>query len=159
MDSDQNNRGIYGQKISPEGERLWTDNGSTFIEISSTNVYPFAASHSDQDMVVFYEEYFDGLNADISAMRISKEGTLLWLNETVELCSVQSEKVHSVAGHFAFWQVKRASAWRMRGAKYPKNLGTILKDSKEFQKREGRGNQKIPSSPTLFQKILNYFKV
>jgi hypothetical protein len=109
MDSDQNNRGIYGQKISPDGERLWTDNGSAFIEISSTNVYPFASSHSDQDMVVFYEEYFDGLNADISAMRISKEGDLVWVNETVELCAVQSEKVHSVAGHFAFGQW--ISAW------------------------------------------------
>ena len=104
MDSDQNNRGIYGQKISPEGERLWTDYGNAFIEISSTNVYPFAASHSDQDMVVFYEEYFDVISADISAMRISKEGDLLWLNETVELCSVQSEKVHPVAGHFAYGQ-------------------------------------------------------
>jgi len=34
QDGDQNNRGIYGQKISATGDRVWTDNGKSIIEIS-----------------------------------------------------------------------------------------------------------------------------
>jgi len=100
MDGDQNNRGIYGQKISETGERLWTDNGKVFIEISPTNVYPVAARNSLTDMVVIYEEYTTVLNAGIKAMRIDTEGNYLWEDEKIDMCTVQSEKVHSVAGSF-----------------------------------------------------------
>jgi len=86
MDANQNDRGIYGQKISDTGERLWSENGKSFIEISSTNVYPFAAHNSDEDMVVFYEEYSNVMNAGIKAMRIDTDGNFVWENEKVEIC-------------------------------------------------------------------------
>ncbi|MCD4698613.1 MAG: T9SS type A sorting domain-containing protein [Bacteroidales bacterium] len=104
MDADQNNRGIYGQKISEFGERLWTDSGKAFIEISATNVYPFAASQSNMNMMVFYEHYYDGLNAGINAMQIDTEGMFVWEQEVVVMCAVQSEKVHPVAGDLFFDQ-------------------------------------------------------
>ncbi len=113
MDGDQNNRGIYGQKISESGDRLWTDNGKAFIEISSTNVYPFAASQSDMNMMVFYEQYFDGLNAGIYTMQIDSDGEFVWENDFVVMSTVQSEKVHPVAGHMyndqwiAVWEDSR----------------------------------------------------
>lgn len=100
MDFDQNNRGIYGQKISSLGERIWTDDGKAFIEISSTNVYPFSASSSGMDVIVFYENYSSVIEAGVSAMRIDNEGEFVWMEESIELCSVQSEKVHSVASTF-----------------------------------------------------------
>jgi hypothetical protein len=39
MDGNQDNRGIYGQKLSTAGIRLWTDNGKPFVELSSTDIY------------------------------------------------------------------------------------------------------------------------
>ncbi|MBN2172550.1 MAG: T9SS type A sorting domain-containing protein [Bacteroidales bacterium] len=100
MDGDQNNRGIYGQKISSTSERLWTDNGKTFIEISSTNVYPFAAGNTNEDAIVFYEHYFDGINASIKAMRIDADGNFVWPGEMVDLCTVNSQKIHTYVGNF-----------------------------------------------------------
>jgi hypothetical protein len=100
MDGNQNDRGIYGQKFSAIGERLWTDNGKTFIEISSTNVYPFAAGNSDEDAIVFYEHYFDGINAAIKAMRIDADGNFVWDDQMIDMCSVNSQKIHPYAGSY-----------------------------------------------------------
>ena len=100
MDLDQNNRGLYGQKISSTGERLWGDNGKVFIEISLTNVYPFAASQTDENLILFYEKYSSVLNAGVSAMMLDADGEYVWPGQKVELCALQSEKVHTVAGTF-----------------------------------------------------------
>jgi hypothetical protein len=104
MDGDQNNRGIYGQKISATGERTWTDNGKSIIEISSTNVYPFSASQSQEDMIVFYEEYINAVDGKIKAMRLDTEGEFVWENEKIDLCSVPSGKIHAEAGNLYFNQ-------------------------------------------------------
>lgn len=98
MDPDQNNRGIYGQKISSAGERLWSDNGKVFIEISSQNVYPLAGRGTSADMILFYEEYFDAVNGKIKAMRIDTDGNYLWTPDAKDMCTVQSEKVHTEVG-------------------------------------------------------------
>ncbi|MBC8487135.1 MAG: T9SS type A sorting domain-containing protein [Bacteroidetes bacterium] len=100
MDANQNDRGIYGQKISSSGERLWTDNGKSFIEISSTNVYPVAARNSETDMIVIYEEYFNAMDTGIKAMRIDTDGNYVWTEEKITMSSVQSEKLHCVANPF-----------------------------------------------------------
>lgn len=104
MDADQNLRGIYGQKISPAGERLWGDNGKKFIEISSINVYPIGAEGAGNDMVVFFEEYFNAIDASVKAMRIDESGAYVWNDETISLCTVQSEKVHTEVSNFMFDQ-------------------------------------------------------
>jgi hypothetical protein len=98
MDPDQNLRGIYGQKFSATGERLWTDNGKTFIDISSQNVYPLAARNTATDMVVFYEDYFDAMSGKIKAMRIDTDGGYVWEPTMIDMCTVQSSKVHTEVG-------------------------------------------------------------
>ncbi|MEZ5199518.1 MAG: hypothetical protein R2764_24980 [Bacteroidales bacterium] len=100
MDIDQINRGIYGQKISLAGERLWNDDGKKFIEISPLDVYPFAARNSDADMVVFYEENASMPTATTKAMRIDTEGNFVWPDQMVSISSIQTEKVHAEAGNF-----------------------------------------------------------
>ena len=100
MDANQNNRGIYGQKVSSSGERLWTNNGKAFIELSATDVYPFGAGNSDSDIVVFYDEYFTAMDAGIKAMRIDTDGNFVWENEIVELSTVQSQKSHPELNNF-----------------------------------------------------------
>ena len=98
MDGDQNIRGIYGQKISSTGERLWTDNGKPFIELSSVTVYPMAARAAETDMLVFYEESFDAVSTAVKAMKIDSEGNFVWPDEIVDMSSVQSSKVHPEIG-------------------------------------------------------------
>lgn len=104
MDGGQNDRGIYGQKMSSTGNVQWGNNGKVFIEISATNVYPFASSGSDSDMVVFYEEYFDAMNTSIKAMRIDTAGSFLWTPEKITMSSMQSEKGHPEVSDYVFGQ-------------------------------------------------------
>ncbi len=101
MDIDQNNRGIYGQKLSSTGTRLWPTTGKVFIEISPLNVYPVAARNSPTDVVLFYEEYFDAVNSQIKAMRVDGNGDYVWSPSFKTLCSVNSQKIHTVVNDFA----------------------------------------------------------
>ena len=94
MDADQNQKGIFGQKLSSTGDRLWSDNGKAIIDVSNTGVYPVYANAVEQDMVVFYEEYFDAVNTSLKAMRLDSDGNFVWAGEKVTLSSVQSEKIH-----------------------------------------------------------------
>jgi len=100
MDADQNQRGIYGQKLSSSGTRLWPASGMVFIEISGTNVYPVATRHSPSDFVIIYEEYSNAVDAQVKAMRIDTSGAFVWSPGIVTMCSVNTEKVHSVANNF-----------------------------------------------------------
>ena len=113
MDGNQVQRGIYGQKISATGERLWSNNGMAFIELSSTNVYPIASRSSSSNSVVFYEEYLTTLNTQVKAMCIDADGNFVWEVEQVILSSVSSEKLHPDVNNFdndqwiAVWEDRR----------------------------------------------------
>jgi hypothetical protein len=98
MNGNQDQKGIYGQKVSSTGERLWTDNGKAIVEVSSANLLPMAARSADTDMVVFYEEYFDAINTSIKAMKIDSEGAFVWPDEIVAMSSVLSAKIHPDVG-------------------------------------------------------------
>lgn len=100
MDANQNNRGIYGQKISSQGNRLWGDNAKAFIEISPLDIYPFASSQSDNEMVVFYEENPSASSAVIKALAVDTAGNFVWPGEKAPVSSLPSSKVHAVAGDF-----------------------------------------------------------
>jgi hypothetical protein len=95
MDANQNNRGIYGQKVSSAGIRLWPDDGKKFIEISPTNVYPLAGRSTGTGMILFYEEYFNAVEGKVKAMHLDTDGNYIWIPNMIDLCSVQSEKVHT----------------------------------------------------------------
>jgi hypothetical protein len=101
MDGNQNNRGIYGQKITSTGTKLWATSGMVFIEISPTDVIPEAARHSPADVVVFYSEQVDGLDYRLKAFRVDTDGGYLWSPSIKTICSVVSEKVHVETNNFS----------------------------------------------------------
>lgn len=104
MDGNQDNRGIYGQKISSAGARLWADNGKPFIELSSTDIYPFGAEVSPTDMTVFFLQSPVGNNAHLKAMRIATDGSFVWNDQVIALSSVQSNIIHPVVSHHSSTQ-------------------------------------------------------
>lgn len=113
MNNNQDQWGIFGQKINSAGVVQWPAGGMSFIPVSTTNVYPYEARKSPTDMVVFYEEYSGSINGLIKAMRISTTGTFLWTPAQKTMCSVLSEKIHPVVNEFAnnqwiaSWEDKR----------------------------------------------------
>ncbi len=98
MNGNQDQKGIYGQKVSSSGERLWTDNGKAIVEVSSANLSPMAARAANTDMVVFYEDYFDAVSTAVKAMKIDVDGNFVWPDEVVTMSSVQSAKIHPDIG-------------------------------------------------------------
>lgn len=101
MSANQNQQGIYGQKVSAAGNLLWGNNGMVFIEISNTQMYPVGARHTPTDVVVFYDENAGGTNSHLKAMRIDNSGGFVWSPSSKTICSVNSEKVHVDLNHFA----------------------------------------------------------
>jgi hypothetical protein len=101
MDGDQNNRGIYGQKLSSTGTRLWATTGQVFIEISPTDVIPDAVRASPTDVVVFYEEASGGSNYQLKAMRVNTDGSYMWTPSSKTVSSAASSKVHTEVNNFA----------------------------------------------------------
>jgi len=101
MDADQNNRGIYGQKLTSTGTRLWASTGMVFIEISPTDVFPEAARHSPTDVVLFYSESVGGMDYYLKAFRVDANGGYVWTPTSEMICSAASSKVHVDINNFA----------------------------------------------------------
>lgn len=100
MNANQDNWGIYGQKVNSSGALQWGSTGMVFIPVTTTNVYPYAARKSPTDVVLFYEEYTNAINGLIKAMRIDPSGSFLWTPSQKTMCSVVSQKVHPVINEF-----------------------------------------------------------
>jgi len=102
MDGDQNQRGLYGQKMDLTGERLWTDNGNAFLELSGADKQDVTAKSAEDDVVVFYRDFSFGnvLDCRVMAMRIHPDGSYVWENENVALSSLQSPKTDLVVSSF-----------------------------------------------------------
>jgi len=162
MDSDQNLRGIYGQKISETGERLWTDYGMAFIEICSTDYYPFAARNSDTDAVIFYDESLDFMNSNIKAMRIAPDGSYVWAEQHIMLSSVSSEKMHYDVNNYAnnqwiaVWEDLRNDGGdifgqniQLSGELGPVSIGIDEFDSNPYEPVVLLGNYPNPFNPAL----------
>ncbi len=102
MDGNQIQRGVYGQKMNLVGERLWSDNGMTFLELSNEDKQAITVRSAENDVVVIYEDYSFGnvVDSRIMAMRIDPGGNYVWENEQVVLSSYQSSKMHQVVNSY-----------------------------------------------------------
>ncbi len=94
VNADQNQWGIFGQKLTPEGTKLWPDVGKELIPVTSNAVLPQTAISLDDEMVLMYEDYFNGIETALKAMRIKANGEMAWPGGSVTLSSVQSSKMH-----------------------------------------------------------------
>ncbi len=95
INGNQNQWGIFGQKLSSAGQKLWGDQGMSFIPVSATNVNPLAGRNTPVDMVLFIEEYFNGTNGALKAMRIAPDGSFVWTPFLKPICTVNSQKIHT----------------------------------------------------------------
>lgn len=100
INGNQNQWGLFGQKISSTGALQWTNAGMSFIPVSATDVYPMALKKTATDMVLFYEEYLTSINTQLKAMRISTTGGMVWTPSVTTICSVNSQKIHTEISDF-----------------------------------------------------------
>jgi hypothetical protein len=90
VNGNQNQWGIYGQKVSPEGTRLWGDEGKIIFAVGSQAYHPLFAGPVEDDVVLVY----DNGSEHIKASRINNQGSFVWEPSEVSLSNVSSSKSH-----------------------------------------------------------------
>jgi hypothetical protein len=90
--------GMYGQKFSPEGNRLWGDDGLALLPLSVNSQAYVNVFALDSSAVILWDDLFSsGVNNAIRAMRLDRQGVRQWGDSVRTLSSAPGEKLHLAA--------------------------------------------------------------
>lgn len=94
QNSNQSLWGLYGQKLTVTGQRMWGSSGLCLLNLSTLSISAISTRPATADAIVVFEQYTFGnvLDSVIKAMRIDTDGNPVWEDGQVMLCSVQSGK-------------------------------------------------------------------
>lgn len=111
MDADQELRGLYGQRISAAGQRLWANTGKIFINLSNLDVGMLTAQMADSNVVVVYAKNNSFGGDMVKAMKVDENGSYLWQTTDghVVVSSSGGSKDDLVVGQYNFGQF--IAAW------------------------------------------------
>jgi hypothetical protein len=106
QDTDQNMRGIYAQKFDLQGNRLWGNEGIQLIGLSNNDYALFSADGKDNQAICIYQAFEFGNYADakMQAVMLDDQGDFVWQDHFIDLCEVQSQKLHNVMSHYSMGQ-------------------------------------------------------
>lgn len=88
---DQTLWGIFGQKTTPQGARLWTDTGKEIIPVTTQYVSPLYVEAEADGMVLFYEHAYSTNQSSLRAIRINSQGDLVWPQEAIISSAVSTK--------------------------------------------------------------------
>ncbi len=89
---------IYGQRFSPSGARLWTDNAKEFIPYSSNSfINQICYTFDTNTVVAFNEGIFGSINNLQKAFVTGRSGVIGWGGTIKNISSILSEKSKTVA--------------------------------------------------------------
>jgi hypothetical protein len=100
VNGDQNLWGIYGQKISPEGEMLWCSNGKAVFPLSLKSIRPLFTFSSNSEVMLVYENSFSSTENSFLVTCLDNNGEFVWETESLPISSAQSNKVHPEVSKF-----------------------------------------------------------
>ena len=93
----QTQNGIYGQKFSSAGNRLWGNTGMVFVPLSAPNTKSFSdlSSHMGNNLIyVFYlDSQGSGLNTKTLGFACDTTGGFIWPGNIVTLSNPTQEKL------------------------------------------------------------------
>ncbi len=86
--------GVYGQRLTPDGSRLWSDTGRSYIDLSPYGIAGLSAWPDDEGIGMFfaYYDFGNAVDSRIVGMRIDPDGIPLWDPPLVDLSALESEK-------------------------------------------------------------------
>jgi predicted lipoprotein with Yx(FWY)xxD motif len=108
---------IYAQRINAIGEVQWNANGLSVSSITGNQVYPRIINNNSDEVIITWFDVRNGIDPDIYAQRLSNNGTVLWTNNGVALCTatnLQQFPVHAddgAGGAIVTWQDYRSGAY------------------------------------------------
>ena len=96
QDLNQNMRGLYAQKLDMQGNLQWTDNGKELIALSDNDYsLPQAGGFSDKAICIYGAyEFGSGTDEKVQAVMLNSAGEFVWEDEFIDMCTVQSSKLH-----------------------------------------------------------------
>ena len=99
--ANQTMRGISGQRISSDGNRLWGVQGKIILPMQSGEKAGLSAALTGaQPVICFYESPQGSMNSFVKAIRLDENGNTVWPQEQVALSLVESDKMHFDASPF-----------------------------------------------------------
>jgi len=92
--------GIYGQRFSPQGDRLWGDTGAALVPLGTVDVSPPLAVSSMGGSLVFWMDRptMSWDNVRVLGMRVESDGSIGWGGEPISVSTTKSEKARLVLG-------------------------------------------------------------
>ena len=79
-------QGLRMQKISPEGELLWGDDGLDYVPLDQKSIgYISLQSAAENEVMLFHEEYYEYFDQAAYASLLDTEGKNVWKEGTIAL--------------------------------------------------------------------------
>ena len=85
-----NQFGVYGQKLGPNGTRLWTNNGLTIEPMSTTELVQVRQIAHADGAIAFWVETLSFGDQRIHAARVDGNGAFVWDSEMADVSTVAS---------------------------------------------------------------------
>jgi hypothetical protein len=89
--------GVYGQKFSSTGTRLWNDAGVAFKPLDGNSFSSLASFTKDTNVLVYYLELTSGSNGLIKAFKTGPSGAIGWGGSIITPGSLLSSKTRMSA--------------------------------------------------------------
>ncbi len=91
-DQFQNNPGVYGQRLSAAGERLWGDNGLELVPLGSPDRTQVRTLVDGAEVFAFHAEEIAPARRHYRAARLDASGKSVWRDTTLEVATADSQK-------------------------------------------------------------------
>ncbi len=108
---------IYVQRINANGNVQWMINGLPVSSVNGQQVYPKIINNNNDEVIITWHDSRNGVDADIYAQRLNKDGTIFWSTNGVALCTATGSQSFPVlvsdggGGAIVTWQDYRSGAY------------------------------------------------
>ena len=129
-DLNQNNSGLFGQRLDINGQLHWGASGKSYIPMTGKNIQFINGRSTDSSAMVLYMDKNSSGKSSLWAMRVDTAGNYLWTSHMVAMSSTLTEKTFLDVGPYynkqiiAAWEDKRNDAGDIYGQNI-KNNGTL----------------------------------
>lgn len=115
VNGNQNQWGIFGQKFSSEGQRMWADTGKEIVAVSGAEVMPYLALPCDNNMMLVSTK-----ESNLQAALLNSNGDFVWDSNFKPISSTSGGKGTIVISNFSNQQW--VLAWEESGEIMAQNL-------------------------------------